>query len=173
MRTRALRTSPPFAVNGTFGWCAIAAGTLFGMVLGLWSFQGPLAAPAGLDDYSSLPRRLLRLSHIACIALGALNVILSMDREVGRGRAARWGGRFLLWGSMGLPPALAMGAFAPTVRLAYCPPALLVASGATLIAAARLGEGRARRRFAKSLEDGTPVLTYDLPITEKGAAPLS
>src|SRR5262249_41019939 len=95
---------PPFERNGRFRWFAVAPGTVFGRVVGRWSFQGPLAAPAGLEDYAGLPRRLLRLSHIACIALGALNVILSVDRQVGGGRAARAGGSLLLWGSIGLPP---------------------------------------------------------------------
>ena len=40
--------------NALFGWTWIAVGLCFGLVLGLWSFDGPLPSPPGLEEYGSL-----------------------------------------------------------------------------------------------------------------------
>jgi hypothetical protein len=63
--------------NISFGWIWILAGFLVGAVMGMWSFNGPLASPFG--DYTSLPRRLLRLSHIAFIALAIINILYGYE----------------------------------------------------------------------------------------------
>ena len=125
--------------NARFGWISIAAGVLLGLALGLFSFDGPLAAPETLRDYGGLPRRLLRLSHIAFIALGALNVIYAREPGPGGSRTGP-GGKPLLVGSALLPPALALAAFFPAVRFAVGPPAVLVALGCVLIASGNLRE---------------------------------
>lgn len=54
----------------TIGWCLISVGFLTGAVFGLLA-QGE----DWLGGYASRTRRLLRLGHIALIALGALNVV--------------------------------------------------------------------------------------------------
>ena len=123
--------------NASFGWASIAAGVLLGLALGLYSFDGPLAAPEVLRDYGGLPRRLLRLSHIAFIALGALNVIYAREPGPGGSRTEP-GGKSLLVGSALLPPVLALAAFFPMIRFAVGPPAVLVALGCVLIASDKL-----------------------------------
>ncbi|MBF0186174.1 MAG: hypothetical protein HQM06_17540 [Magnetococcales bacterium] len=55
------------------------AGALLGMVMGLWSFDGPLSPPTFLGGYADTPRRLLRLGHIACFGTGILNLLLSRE----------------------------------------------------------------------------------------------
>ena len=52
-----------------------------------WSFGGPVAPPPGFRAFDDLPRRLVRLGHIAAIALPALNLLYVpwMARS-------RWGG---------------------------------------------------------------------------------
>ena len=62
-------------INITFGWLWINAGVISGMIMGLWSFAGPVRAPKGLEDYSSLPRRFVRLGHVAFIALSLINIL--------------------------------------------------------------------------------------------------
>ena len=62
-------------VNITFGWLWINMGIISGMVMGLWSFNGPVRLPADMEDYSSLPRRFVRLGHVAFIALSIMNIL--------------------------------------------------------------------------------------------------
>lgn len=52
------------------GWWLISAGFLTGAVFGLLA-----QSEYWLGGYASRPRRLLRLGHIALIALGALNIV--------------------------------------------------------------------------------------------------
>ena len=52
--------------NVSFGWIWVLAGLIVGGIMGMWSFNGPMPSPIG--DYTSLPRRMIRLSHIAFIA---------------------------------------------------------------------------------------------------------
>ena len=118
-----------------FGWTSIALGIGMGLVLGLWSFGGPLEAPYGLEDYASLPRRLIRLSHIAFVALGALNVLFAVSMPETTGSARRRGGALLLFGSAFLPPLLAVSAFVPSAAPACALPAVSAGAGAALIAA--------------------------------------
>lgn len=63
--------------NITFGWIWILTGILVGAVLGMWSFNGPFPTPVG--DYTDLPRRMLRLSHIAFIALAIINILYGYE----------------------------------------------------------------------------------------------
>ncbi|MEM6386052.1 MAG: hypothetical protein AAF718_07425 [Pseudomonadota bacterium] len=58
-------------------WCSILAGALSGMVMGLWSFDGPFPTPEWIGDYDSLPRRFLRLAHVAMFALGFLHLLVA------------------------------------------------------------------------------------------------
>ena len=52
-------------------------GAVSGLAMGLWSFGGPLPEPAWVGGYSELPRRLIRLAHIALFALGMMNLMLA------------------------------------------------------------------------------------------------
>lgn len=55
--------------NETFGWFSILAGFFLGLYLGI-KFQ----REDWLGGYSALPRRMVRMAHIAMVALGMLNV---------------------------------------------------------------------------------------------------
>ena len=82
-------------MNRSIGWASLAAGVATGLVMGLWSFDGPLPSPAWLGEYSDTPRRLARLGHIAFFGLGILNILLARElsesslRERGRRLASR------------------------------------------------------------------------------------
>ncbi|NNE87304.1 MAG: hypothetical protein HKN27_04450 [Silicimonas sp.] len=58
-------------------WCSILGGALSGAVMGLWSFNGPFPTPEWIGDYDALPRRFLRLAHVAMFALGFLHMLVA------------------------------------------------------------------------------------------------
>jgi hypothetical protein len=57
-------------------WCSIFLGAVSGLILGLWSFGGPVPTPDEIGAYDALPRRFLRLAHVACFALGILHLMV-------------------------------------------------------------------------------------------------
>lgn len=65
--------------NRTIGWCSLLVGALTGMVMGLWSFDGPMPVPDWVGAYGETSRRLLRLGHIAFFGLGILNILLAQQ----------------------------------------------------------------------------------------------
>jgi hypothetical protein len=100
-------------LNRRVGWLVFLAGIIGGMVMGMWSFDGPVGAPAALADYSSLPRRLTRLAHIAAMALGITNILYG--QELGRVRMSRMtkriGARAMAASAVLMPVALTLAAF--------------------------------------------------------------
>jgi len=60
--------------NEAFGWAWIVVGFLAGAVLGVG-----FSREAFLGGYDAWPRRLLRLGHIALIALGVLNILFAQS----------------------------------------------------------------------------------------------
>ncbi len=68
-----------FEWNRLVGWVSFVVGAGSGLVMGLWSFEGPLATPALLGDYADVSRRLARLGHIAFFGLGILNILLARE----------------------------------------------------------------------------------------------
>lgn len=61
-------------VNWQFGWASILAGFVSGAAIGLFFHRTDF-----LGGYSSFPRRLVRLGHIALVALGFLNVLFAVS----------------------------------------------------------------------------------------------
>lgn len=59
--------------NLVVGWSSMAAGVMSGAWIGL-SFD----KEDWLGGYSSFPRRMLRLGHIACFGIGILNVLFAL-----------------------------------------------------------------------------------------------
>lgn len=56
-------------VNETFGWISVLAGLAMGLYMGL-KFQ----REDWLGGYNAFPRRMVRLAHVALVALGVLNI---------------------------------------------------------------------------------------------------
>lgn len=131
--------------NSTVGWTCLAVGVGTGLVLGLWSFDGPVAVPAWIGAYGDTSRRLVRLGHIAFIGLGILNILLG--RELPRSALGAGGRRIaslaMNFGNIFLPLALfAAGAYRP-LKLLMAPPALSVFLALVLAAyGARRGPAR-------------------------------
>lgn len=67
--------------NIVAGWLWMPLGILSGALLGLWSFGGPLPAPASHRRYDDLPRRLNRLAHVACFMLPLINILYGMHLD--------------------------------------------------------------------------------------------
>ena len=66
-------------LNRAIALTSLALGAAVGLILGLWSFDGPLPVPAWLGAYVDTPRRLVRLGHIAFFGLGILNLLLARE----------------------------------------------------------------------------------------------
>jgi len=109
----------------------MAIGAAFGMVLGLWSFDGPLPAPWAYDDAA---RRLMRLSHIAFFGLGFANLLLARELPALAPRARRVAAASMNAGNIGLPlTLLAASMFAP-VKYALPLPASAVLLALVVVA---------------------------------------
>ena len=132
------RTRPAVGrANIRVAWWMIGASMAVGAVLGLWSFGGPVAAPPGFRAVDDLPRRLVRLGHIAAIALPVLNLhyVPWMARSRWGAARRRAGCRLLLFGTVGLPTLLMVAAFwDPGRYLLPIPVAALIAAVVLLAA---------------------------------------
>jgi hypothetical protein len=109
-----MRSEPALGhANVRVAWWMIGASMAVGAVLGLWSFGGPVSPPPGFRAFDDLPRRLVRLGHIAAIALPALNLLYVpwMARSRWSEAARRAGCRLLLFGTVALPILLMLAAF--------------------------------------------------------------
>ncbi len=65
--------------NRIVGWGSLATGALTGLILGLWSFDGPMPTPGWLGAYGDTARRLARLGHIAFFGLGFINLLMARE----------------------------------------------------------------------------------------------
>jgi hypothetical protein len=101
--------------NVRAGLVMLPLGLLSGLAMSLYAFH-PIVKSAWV--YDDLPRRLLRLGHIAAVMLPLVNIIVGpwIDRLSMGARARRWTSGFLIWGAVGLPLALAAEAFVPALR---------------------------------------------------------
>ena len=84
-----------FSRNRLVGWTSLAVGVAVGLVMGLWSFDGPLQPPAWMGEYADTSRRLVRLGHIAFIGLGVIDILI--ERELIRSALASRGRAIASW----------------------------------------------------------------------------
>ena len=109
------------------GWMLVLAGMVSGAVLGLFFHRASF-----LGGYDSWARRLLRLGHIACIALGFLNLLASL---------ASWRDPSLAWpasvalvgGGVAMPLTCWAAAFARPARHLFFLPVASLVTGVTLV----------------------------------------
>jgi hypothetical protein len=149
-KIRKLDPAPaPGASNRQIGWVSTAVGAVTGLVMGLWSFDGPVAVPGFLGEYADTARRLARLGHIAFFGLGILNVLVGW--ELRRGAltlgAARLASHAMNFGNIGLPLALFAAAAYRPMKYLLPVPAIAVTVALVVVANAvvrgeRGGEGR-------------------------------
>lgn len=104
--------------NRRVAWISMAVGAATGMILGLWSFDGPFGVPAFLGDYDATARRLVRLGHIACFGLAFINLLLARELPALelpprlRGMASRT----MNFGNVALPLTLFVAAVVPPAK---------------------------------------------------------
>jgi len=112
-----------------------------GLAMSLYAFQPLVPVPAALAHYDDLPRRLIRLAHIAAIMLPLINIVLGpwFDRLSLPSPVRETASWLLLAGAAILPAALALEAALPTViplhlsappAIAFCVGMFLVSAGA-------------------------------------------
>lgn len=65
------------------GWMLVCGGLIIGLLMGIYSFGGPVPSPIG--DYNALPRVILRDVHVMLLAIGIVGVALSTIRRSHRG----------------------------------------------------------------------------------------
>jgi hypothetical protein len=63
--------------SAAVAWISIVLGAVSGLIMGLWSFDGPFPTPEWIGAYDDLPRRFLRLAHVAFFALGILHFLVA------------------------------------------------------------------------------------------------
>lgn len=123
--------------NRVVGWCSLAAGAITGLVLGLWSFDGPVPVPEVLGAYDQTGRRLARLGHIAFFGLGILNILLAtelLELRLTDG-ARRLASRAMNFGNIFLPLTLFAAALFRPLKYAMSLPATAVAIAMVVVAA--------------------------------------
>ncbi len=109
--------------NVRAGFVMISLGLLGGMLMSAYAFEPIVPVPASLDHYDDLPRRLLRLAHIAAIMLPLLNIVfgLVIDRLYLAVRTKQLASWLLIVGAVGLPITLALEALWAPVRALHIP----------------------------------------------------
>jgi hypothetical protein len=65
--------------NQLIGWLSLTLGVFSGLILGLWSFDGPVQVPNWIGNYEDTSRRLLRMGHISLFGVGILNILLARE----------------------------------------------------------------------------------------------
>jgi hypothetical protein len=127
-------------------------GALSGLAMGLWSFGGPVPVPDWIGGYSELPRRLLRLGHIALFALGMINLMLARQFagfDLGE-RTKRLALAAMNTGNLLMPALLFAAVFQPGFKYLLAVPALAVALALAIAAFAAWRQWGCRNAAAKS-----------------------
>ena len=105
---------------------AVGVGT--GLLMGMWSFDGPMPVPEWLGAYGDVSRRLARLGHIAFLGLGIIDVLLA--RELPRlalsAAMRRTASVAMILGNALLPPALFAAAACRPCKFLLPVPAIAV-----------------------------------------------
>jgi hypothetical protein len=114
--------------NRRVGWLSTCLGAATGLVMGLWSFDGPFPVPGWLGEYDQTARRLARLGHIAWFGLGILNVLVSGElRRSTLGRRGRLTASWAMnFGNVFLPLTLFAAAAYRPLKYFMSAPALAV-----------------------------------------------
>ena len=121
-----MTTTTPGRRNRLFGWSLFLLGIIGGMALGTFAFGGPLAAPERFAEYDGVPRRLIRLAHIAAMALGMTNVFygLELDRFGSATRTLRLGSATMIAAGASMSVILTIAAFDTRWTMALAVPSL-------------------------------------------------
>ncbi|HVU32894.1 MAG TPA: hypothetical protein VHE61_05630 [Opitutaceae bacterium] len=112
-----------YPINLLGGWACFLAGALSGMLIGLRFHR-----PEWLGGYDSLPRRMVRLGHIAFFGLGLINILFALSNPAGS-PAGGVGSVLLLIGAATMPTNCFLSAWRGWFRHAFFIPAGATAGG--------------------------------------------
>jgi hypothetical protein len=106
------------ARNVRGGLILLSVGLALGLLMSLYAFEPMVHPPVVLAHYDDLPRRLVRLAHIAAIMLPLLNIVIGgwLDRLSMSPRSKQLASWCLLSGAIALPLALGIEAVSATAR---------------------------------------------------------
>ena len=125
------------AKNVKGGLVLVSLGLLAGLAMSLYAFEPIVRPPASFEHYDDLPRRLLRLAHIAAVALPLMNVVLGgwIDRIALTRPGKTLASLLLLLGGALVPAALGLqAAWAPARSLHLAgPPVVAFCAGVVLV----------------------------------------
>ena len=123
--------------NRRIGWTSAALGGISGLIMGLWSFGGPVPVPEFLGDYTDVSRRLARLGHIAFFGLGMLNIHAAAQLERGdlSSKVAGLASWLMNFGNIFLPLTLFAGSVYRPLKYLMPLPATAVTITMCLLAA--------------------------------------
>ena len=123
-------------INIAWGWVTMVVGIIMGSGLGMYAFAGPLKAPKGHEDYTSLPRRLFRLAHIAFVALPMISIMYGQHIDAAHlaDSYKHFGSRAMLVGMIGVPVLLIGAAFYNPIKYLEVVPVSAVLVALVLIA---------------------------------------
>ncbi len=94
-----------------------------------------MPVPEWLGDYSSLPRRLMRLGHIAFFGLGILNILMAWQISIARhNRYNRTALVSMNFGNLFLPPTLMAAALFEPLKYLMSFPAFAVSLALVIVA---------------------------------------
>ena len=127
-------------LNITFGWLWMNMGFITGLLMGLKAEQFGLntlkEGPTWLDGYSSIPRRLIRLGHVAFIMLPVLNLPYGLFID-GAALPHVWkliGSYSMIAGAVGVPLLCFGAAFHRPLKIFLGLPASAILVGNLIIA---------------------------------------
>ncbi|MGH7176061.1 MAG: hypothetical protein ACREJC_01660 [Tepidisphaeraceae bacterium] len=113
------------AANFYVGWALALLGFLSGAVIGLF-----FAREGFLGGYASLQRRLVRLGHIALVALGLFNVVFSLCPP---GRFAGAASICFIVGGVAMPLSCVLAAWRAWARFLFPVPVLALVAAVLLV----------------------------------------
>lgn len=131
---------PVGSLNIVFGWVWMNMGFITGLLMGLKAEQFGLnlqkEGPTWLDGYSSVPRRLIRLGHVAFIMLPVLNILYGQYIDAAA-LSMTWktaGSYAMIFGGVGVPLLCFTAAFYRPAKILLGLPASAVLLGNLIIA---------------------------------------
>ena len=117
-------------INVLFGWGWMCVGFLSGMILGLRA-----EGEGWLGGYASVPRRYLRLAHVAFIALSIINILYG--HELGSvalpNDTQNIGSALMIFGAVGIPITCIYAAFIRKAKYFLPLPASALLIGAIIM----------------------------------------
>jgi hypothetical protein len=111
-----------------FAWGWMAFGIFTGLIIGMWSFEGPVPTPKIVGNYDDCARRLIRLGHVAFIMLPLISMSYAIhitDTSL-TPENKLLGVRMMWFGMIGVPVTCMAGAFVRPLKYLMSFPAISV-----------------------------------------------